>query len=320
MELTLNNLTELLNNSEFTIEEILEHPGPKGKNLNIYIKTLNSLLESFFPEYESKKVIPVNKLPIYSGGSVLHMEKIFEKKVFKNVTKFTFKHFYAHIISKLFSIERSDYFKEIDPYGEEDWEDPSLGEFFNKKLDLNLKEFPILYKFILDNFENIKNNENKKVLCLTRLLLNYTYGTLTANNSFLRSTNPGIIPEAGRKIMNSFINQFPDNILYVDTDIIIFINYKDIEDEVKEKLKDINILYETKDYLYFIPLEKKHYILSENEIERCGFVGEIENLKEYRIKLEKSKETIRKKLEQRIINGESVYDRLYPRGVIQGTI
>jgi hypothetical protein len=200
------------------------------------------------------------------------------------VTKFTFKHFYAHIISKLLSVERSDYFNEIDPYGEEDWADPSLGEFFNKKLDINIKEFPILFKFILDNFETIKNSDNEKILSLTRLLLNYTYGTLVANNSFIKSLNPNIISEIGRNIMNSFITQFKDNILYVDTDMMIFINYKDIENDIKEKLKDINILYDIKHYLYFLPIEKKRYILSENEIEKSGLYV-IENLKDYRVKL-----------------------------------
>lgn len=323
MELTLDNLIRILDNSEFTLEYIKELPKQRGENLNIYVKTLENLLETFFPGIDLKKETGHASPQIFHGG-VVHLDKTLEKKLFKGVTKLAFKHFYANIISKSLLIERSDYFNEIDPYGEENWEDPSLGKFFNKKLDINIKEFPILFKFILDNYENIKNLENEKIMTLTRFLLNYTFGTFVARNSFLKSLNADIVTEIGRNIINSFIEQFKDNVLYADIDMILFIDYKDIEEEVKEKMKDINIPYQTKDYLYFLPLQKKNYILSENEIEIRGFPI-IENLKKYRTNLEKTRETVRKKLEQRILEGDAIYEEeqnrymndLFPRRVIE---
>jgi len=308
MELTLENVYHVLESTEYTVEFLTQTPKPgeieidKFK-LSDFEKTIRLLLDSFFPDYKIRNVEPPTMGPM--AGGMVHFDSQLGNKLFRNITEFSFVNFYPSIITKL-----SDYVnknKENDPYGEEEWED----DFFSKNLYWNINEFPILYKFLLDNKKNIKKMSAErdpsdkvyehKVYILTRILLNYTYGAMNNHYSFLRCNNRAAVPDTGRNIMQYLLDRYRQYIIYLDTDSIWFSAYSEIKEDFENKLKELDMPYDIEDHFYFLLVHKKNYLIIDEprQIKFIGTRGTIENLREWHEKQEKIREANRKKIEER---------------------
>jgi len=298
MELTVENVYEVLDSTEHTLEKLLYQGGDRTKKFSLkdYDTTIRLLLDSFFGEY---KIRGINGEPSMIGGKYI-LDKLYEEKVFKNVTELSFIHFYPNLAVKLTDNTWDDIsFRndDIDPYGEENWGD----DISKDKLIWSIKEFPILYEFLLKNRKEIKKYNNEKVDVLIKILLNFTYGAI--NNryyQFIKCSNPGIIASKGRDILDYFAKNFPEHFIHADCDEIWFSAYDEIKEDVENKLLELGLEYRIEDHLYFVPFKFKRFIVSDHEIRVRGFGGKIiDNLRKY---LENRRRTIdenRKRMEDR---------------------
>ena len=296
MELTIENLYQLLDSTEYTEKE-LEKSHIDHSLLMKWETTFKILLDSFFPNY---KINVINGFYRDYKGSIIHLESKYENCVFQNITELSFKSFYPNILLKLSKSEIENSHKDIDPYGEENWNDEKI---FSEKLIWNIKEFPILFDFLLKNKDSITKYNNEKVNKLIKLLLNYTYGAINNRYShFIECNNEDSIPSVGRKILTFFIDLYPNHIFYADTDVIYFSAFEEIEKDVFEKLKDIDLPYEIINHLYMYIMRKKTYMMIDSEdVKFMGFnhFKIIKNLREHQIKREELFRNNRIKAEER---------------------
>jgi len=310
MELTVENVYRVLESTEYTAEQLnnrsLVRDDPNKFKASDYRKVITLLLDTFFSGYTIKEM---EFYPEPGLGGMCNLNERAKNKLFKDATEISFVNFYAHIITKLnrYVNKHSD----IDPYDEEEWEEDE-GDFFNDEIVWNIDEFPTLFKFLLDNKKEIKKisfeKNDQKVYYLVKIILNFTFGTVHNPHSFLKCTNRDSIADSGRKIMKYFLDKYPHHIIYIDTDTIWFSAYDEIKDEVDEKLKDVDMDYDTENHSYFFISEKKHYLIIDNP-ENIKSIGTkpIDNFRIYNETLERNREKIRERIRERTIEK---WDRL----------
>jgi hypothetical protein len=277
MELTLDNVYQMLESTEYTVEKITGYDHTTKQNLfklQDWTDTIKFMLDSFWPGNRIKYLEKDDT--IYTGG-YCHLNEKYEKKLFSNVHRLMITSFYSKIITKLNNLEKEK--KTLDPYNEEIWE----GDFFTQKLRWNSEKFPILFDFLVENKDKIKEkslstDETGRVYYLLKGLLNYTYGAMNNPCSFIRCNNFSAVATTGRNIMSYFNETYPNHVIYTDTDEIYFSAFDEIRNDVENKFKEIDFSYEIEEWKYFIPFAKKHHISSNSEL-KCRGIKEIPNLR-----------------------------------------
>lgn len=300
MELTKENLYSLLDSTEYTLEKIKNASvstaiTAEKFNTKDYNELIKNLLDSFFPGQETKMDFHVRdrSLPLYGG--LCHSE--YNSKIFKDVTKITFHHFYPHITIKLSEGEYINNHKDIDPFNEENWEDDVT--LFGKKITWSIKEFPLLYKFLLESYSYINSLENERVKTLLRVVINMTFGIM-ANKyqiGYISCDGYENVTITGRMILQNFLNKFPNHVFYLDTDEMYFSAFDEIKEEVIEILKEIDITYEIQNIPYMFLLRKKQFITWQDENFKTRGFSKTDIIENMRIRKEHI-EVLRRKQEE----------------------
>ncbi len=291
MELTIENVYRLLDSNEYSIEfltpeKLQSFNNPPKFSLEDWTDTMKLILDTMWPGYKIKK-FKNEKEPTIGGLCVL--KEIHKNRIFKGVTELSFKDFYPMIISKLSLIEKPH--KDIDPYGEENWEEKS---FFKQELQWNTDKFPILYRFLLDNKEEFKKYNNERVNLLINRLLNFTWGAVNSKHSLFTCWNTDAVAETGRNILQSILEEFPEHVICVDYDTIFFSAFDEIRNQLENKIFEIGIQFDIDFHAYFIPFNKKDYITTEHEIKVHGCHNIISNLREQNERLQKRRDEFNK--------------------------
>jgi len=317
MELTIENVYRLLDSTEYSIEfltpeKLQSFNNPPKFSLDDWTDTMKLILDTMWPGYKIKK-FKTEKEPTRGGLSVL--KEIHRHRIFKGVTELSFKDFYPTIISKLSLIEKPH--KDIDPYGEENWEERS---FFKQELQWNTDKFPILYKFLLNNKDEFKKYNNERVDLLIRRLLNFTWGAVNSRHSLFTCWNTDAVAETGRNILQSILEEFPEHIISIDYDTIFFSAFDEIRNQLENKIFEIGIPFDVEFHAYLIPFNNKDYIISEHEIKVHGCHNIITNLREQNERLQKRKEEFqeRKYKSPGVFVREIDNSELYPTHTIDG--
>lgn len=290
MELTIEKVYGILDNIPYTKENLNQcNIYDKKYTLDVWELTTKTLLNSFFPYW---KIETFNENTRSFIGSRVYSDPKLEDKLFNNVTEFWFKSFYPNITSKLSNLEMKNTRVDIDPYSEENWDDDKL---FSDKIIWNIVEFPILFDFILKNKESFRTYNNEKVDMLIKGFLNYTYGAINNAKSFIRCINNDKIASTGRKILNFFIETYPQHIIYADTDTIFFSAFEEIKNGIEEKMKEIDLPYEISNHLHFLFLTKKRYMIIDSDDVKFKGLKSIDNLREDKEKMARIREKIRER-------------------------
>ena len=225
------------------------------------------LLDNFYPNYRLNENFNF-EYQNYMSDARNYSHSRCLKSHMRNVTELSFKSLYPNIIVKLseYNAEKSDKHKDIDPYGEENWGD------VENKIRWSIIEFPSLFKFILESRDYIKSRENKLIDNITRGILNYAYGmTMSARYNKIKANGMELVTAKGREIDDFFINKYPNNLVFVNVDVLYFINYDEIKDSVEKDLKELDYPYSYENYLHFILIEDRKYVASNDpDLKVCG--------------------------------------------------
>jgi hypothetical protein len=262
MELTFDNVYNLLESTKYTADDITKDIITKG--FNNYSDIIKLLLDNFYPEYEINENIQTNKT--YGIGMVLAP---YPSRIFEDVTILTINNFYATTIALLNNpkVKSNDSIKDIDPFGEEKWDD----KLFSQQLKWNIKEFPELYNFMIKNYKNFKERStDKKVSTIVKIILNMTYGIAIGSKHPIRCINPELIIETLSKIFNEIETKFRNYYTYIDTDMFFFTDFEKISDNICEMLDNWGYTYEIKKVNYFLSIDKKKYLLSDIPFDAHG--------------------------------------------------
>lgn len=249
MELTIDNLYAFLKSTNIKEEEL--------ESLNSeFNRIIKSLLDEFFPNWKALNITRTS--PITQGGRC-YIDSRCEEKIFNNITVLNFYNLYPNIIIKLSEeCEEIMDHSESDPFGEESWDVKTDGLYWN------VPEFFKLYKFIFESREELKAFGDSIINELVKILINHTYGSLASRYSTFYAFGAENISALGRNIMDIFINGYPNNVIYTDTDQVFFLNFDEIKEKVEKDLEKIGFEYDFRKINTLVLLKKKKYIESED--------------------------------------------------------
>ena len=203
---------------------------PITSNYITYI--LKNMLDYFYTEYEE---IEFEKdLPNVNG--ICEVKDGCEFTEYYGIKKILFNSFYPSIIKKLLE---------------------------KKEIKFNVKELGLMYLFVLDNLNSIRKNEmitqNGAMMC--KIFMNSIY--MLSCNKFNKwgLDKPRLIVEYGRNILNYIIENFNDEYIYLDTDMIIVKSEKPL----LEYLNSLDLKYDISD-INFMIFNKKRYAIEEDGI------------------------------------------------------
>ena len=203
---------------------------PITSNYTTYI--LKNMLDYFYTEYEE---IEFEKdLPNVNG--ICEVKDGCEFTEYHGIIKIQFNSFYPSIIKKLLE---------------------------KKEIKFNVKELGLMYLFVLDNLNSIRKNEmitqNGAMMC--KIFMNSIY--ILSCNKFNKwgLDKPRLIVEYGRNILNHIIENFNDEYIYIDTDMIITKSSK----RLLEYLNSLDLKYDISS-INFMIFNKKRYVIEEDGI------------------------------------------------------
>lgn len=199
---------------------------------NYIVYLLKNMLDYFYTEYEEFKF--EKELPNLAG--ICEVKDGCEFTEYYGIKKIEFNYFYPLIIKKLLE---------------------------NNEIKFNVKEIGLMYLFVLDNLNRIRKNEmitqNGAMVC--NIFMNSIY--MLSCNKFNKwgLDKPRLIIEYGRNILNHIIENFNDEYIYVDTDMIIVKSEKTL----LEYLNSLELKYDISD-INFMIFNKKRYVIEEDGI------------------------------------------------------
>lgn len=199
---------------------------------NYIVYLLKNMLDYFYTEYEQIKF--EKELPNLAG--ICEVKNGCEFTEYYGIKKIEFNYFYPLIIKKLLE---------------------------NNEIKFNVKEIGLMYLFVLDNLNRIRKNEmitqNGAMMC--NIFMNSIY--MLSCNKFNKwgLDKPRLIVEYGRNILNHIIENFNDEYIYVDTDMIIVKSEKTL----LEYLNSLELKYDISD-INFMIFNKKRYVIEEDGI------------------------------------------------------
>lgn len=203
---------------------------PITSNYITYI--LKNMLDYFYTEYEE---IEFEKDLPYQGG-ICEVKDGCEFTEYYGIKKILFNSFYPLIIKKLLE---------------------------KKEIKFNVNELGLMYLFVLDNLNKIRKNEmitqNGAMMC--KIIMNSIYILSCDKFNKWGLDKPRLIVEYGRNILNHIIENFNDEYIYVDTDMIIVKSEKPL----LEYLNSLELKYDISD-INFMIFNKKRYAIEEDGI------------------------------------------------------
>jgi len=247
MELTINNIQSFL--QQYSIIDDLNFSNGQKFDFN---EMVTNILNEFYPEWKYKNIYKKDIVEEFS----LFMHPKCRETIIENVVEISFVNFYAQIMLNLTSIEEDNIdYSNVDPYGEEDWDD-------DDKIYWNIPEYFTIFKFLVENKTAIKLIGDYKSNKLLDVIINITYSCArnTINSYIIQIKNGDKISKFAKNIVDGFIIKYPDNVFYTDTDQIFFIDFNSIENEVLLHLKEIGFKYEVKKINTLVMFNRKKYI------------------------------------------------------------
>lgn len=199
---------------------------------NYMTDILKNMLDYFYTEYEE---IEFEKDLPHQGG-ICEVKDGCEFTEYYGIKKILFNSFYPLIIKKLLE---------------------------KKEIKFNVNELGLMYLFVFDNLNSIRKNvmitQNGSMMC--KIFMNGIY--MLSCNKFNKwgLDKPILIVEYGRNILNHIIENFNDEYIYLDTDIIIVKSEKPL----LEYLNSLDLKYDISD-INFMIFDKKRYVIEEDGI------------------------------------------------------
>lgn len=295
MELTFDNVYNLLDSTEYTTETLQD-----GKNsIRIYNRLANLLLKNFFPDY---KIHDIQITPALTGSKFVGPKS---QAVYQDVTALTIKHYYPTTIDILNNIvgNSDNSNQDIDPFNEEEWSEDLL---FSQPLIWNVEEYPILYNFLLKNINQFREKStDNRVKSMVNILINFTFGVAIYGKNTIKCYNPSLIMSTINRISEILQKVFDDYIIYVDCDIFYFSDFDEALPKLKKMLDDWGYSYEIEKINNFLYLERKRVVISDTPFKILGNIPIIPSIKKRREKFDLAKERSRRGREKRNRENES---------------
>lgn len=258
MKLTIDNVYDLLESTEYTIENLQS----KTNLIEIYNHLTELLLNNFFPEY-----VVIENFEQSFCNSVKLLEP-HNPSIYQDVTLLTIKRFYPTTIYKLNDI--------TDKEGD-------TSSIFSEPLIWNINEYKILFNFLLKNIDNFKEmSKDGRVILMIRFIINFTFGIAISGKNRIKCYNPSLIIDTNNKMYEIIQNKFYYYLIYCDVDEFYFSDFNDKLPELKGMLDNWGYSYEIEKINYFFYLAKKKFIISDNPFEGKGLPTCIKSLKEYK--------------------------------------
>ena len=254
-ELNIDNVIDILNSESNPIYDFLIS---NGHNVFIYNKVIKIFLDYFFDDEYSVDSTIHNEEKLF-GATVLLNENMIEYYM-QDITRLQFISMYPNIMIKL-------------------WEDG--------KLNFNINEFPIIFRFLVQNCNVIKNNSKLEMqgYRLLKFLINYTFRATMIKNSIIQVDNINKVIKYYRDNLVNLFNDYPKNVIYIDTDIIYF---DFLDNSILNKyIKPLGIPYEINNDFDGLFSKKKKYLTFKNTKITRGY-------KIYDSKFKKDKERMKK--------------------------
>ena len=262
-ELTIDNMINLLNEQNYTIEKLNNHhpDDPNRFKISDFNNVAMIMVNYFFKNYTDVEVQPLDK-EMFLGGYIGINEKM-KLKWMKDISYIEFESLYPNIIIKL-------------------WKE--------NKLKFSIYEFGLIYTFLVQNkklgFKNPNIKEESKLLW--KIMINYLYGA--SNNPYRRNEivvdNVKTIPSYTRETFQKLFENHSDNVAYIDTDQI-FLDFVSPE-IIINYINPLGLPYtieHNKDCMF---IEKKRYMMDE-----FGTL-KVRGVSEWRTKFKKEKLRIKK--------------------------
>jgi len=229
-EINVDNIVEFLNSKDYTIDYLTNRLSTFGAyrfNLKDYRLLVNDLVRYFFSDvtYTShERTIDYVGAPICENKDNLD-------KVVRNANELTFLSMYPNIILNLYD----------------------RGE-----VEFNIVEFPELYRFFVNNQNEIERHpESKKEnKWLVRLMKNYLYGSSANKLTKVYVTNIDKVVEYYKETYGQLTDI--EGFLYADVDILYFEN--SAKDKILEIANSLDIPYEVKEDISFCYFNTRRYV------------------------------------------------------------
>ena len=224
--LNLESLPEDLSKTAFMVGN--------GTNQIRYNKVIKTFLNYFFDSLYSIDSTIHNKDQRLRGVCLIN-EKM-ANSYMRDIVRVEFVSMYPNIMVKL-------------------WED--------KQMKFNSDEFPILLKFLVRNKEVIRRNPKleRKSLPLLNFLINYTFMASMNKESLIQVDDANLVIGYYQNRLTDLFNSYPDQVIYIDTDVIYF-DFLD-NNILNKSIKQFGIPYKIDYDLNGIFFQKKKYITTQ---------------------------------------------------------
>lgn len=239
LDLLSKALVTIKNNSDKSLNDIFNER-LTFKNLSYY-EIIIPILSQIYPSNIHQNINRKIEDKLY-GGKVWLNPRL-KNKIVEKVLDFNFERLYPEVIKNL-------YLK-----GDIKFNNNRIGDVFVDLLNITIKDIEeyvnyrkegIIFAFGYDVsasgiYDNIYERIISEIKTFKKILINYFYGMLNNTNTFY-CDNFNMIPKYCINLMNIIIEEFKNDIIYVDTDEIYFRYSNDLNLEKFFKIIDITKL------------------------------------------------------------------------------
>ena len=129
------------------------------------------------------------------------------------------------------------------------------------KIKINIEELGLLYIFLVENkdeiIKKIKPHNNKNIYRLYKYLINSFYGLIISNDKYYVD-KPKLITHYLSDFYNNLINNYKDDIIYIDVDMFIIKKYNN---DIMNQMKFLDIPFDIVDVKKLYIINKKRYAM-----------------------------------------------------------
>lgn len=261
-ELTIDNMINLLNQQNYTIEQLNNHNpnDPNRFTIRHFNNVAMEMVNYFFENYTNVEIKSLDSERFL--GSYTDINDKMKLKWMKDISYIEFESLYPNIIIKL-------------------WKE--------NKLNFSVYEFGLIYTFLVKNYKKAKNqNIKNESILLWKIMINFLYGV--SNNIYRKNQividNVDLIPNYTRETFQNLFQNHSDNVAYIDTDQI-YLDYISPE-IINNYIKPLGLPYVIKHNIDCMFIEKKRYIMDE-----FGTL-KVRGIQEYRSNYKKEKLRLKK--------------------------
>lgn len=235
-ELTIDNMINILNQQNYTSEQLNKHNpnDPNRFKSSDFLKVSKNLLDFFFTDYKEEDF---DSPPDYYQGALVLINEKMKLRWMKDISYIEFTSLYPNIIIKL-------------------WKE--------NKLKFSVFEFGIIYTFLVENRKlSLKNpNIKEESKLLWKWMINYLYGASSNQHKFfIRVSNIELVSDYTRKTFQKLFEKHTDNVAYLDIDLI-FLDYVSPE-IIDNYINPLGLPYTITHNIDCMFIEKKRYMIDE---------------------------------------------------------